>query len=184
MTSNHRTEKVHLTIPATFGYEDYPAAVAKAWTRKISSLWETADKAHHAVMEICLNAIEHGSDEDPAKRVNIELFELDDALVVEISDTGKGFTPLILKEFRATPENRRGGGLFMVYKWVDELELQPSAGKRKFPDHLKMAAKKSDFLEKSDFSTLSVPPKNGSQEIRFFGKIGFRGGLGISAILH
>jgi hypothetical protein len=48
----------------------------------------------------------------------------------------------------------------------------PSAEKRKFPYHLKMRAKKSDFLEKSDFSNFGTTQKE-SQEIRFFGKIGF-----------
>jgi hypothetical protein len=47
----------------------------------------------------------------------------------------------------------------------------------------KMVAKKSDFLE-NRISQISVPPKNENQEIRFFGKIGFRGGLDISAFLH
>jgi hypothetical protein len=53
------------------------------------------------------------------------------------------------------------------------LSRTTSAGKRKFPDHLKMVAKKSDFLEKSDFSNLSVPKWLPRNPIRFFGKIGF-----------
>ncbi len=74
-------------------------------------------------MEICLNAIEHGSGNNPANAVNIDLFEQDDTLVIEVSDTGKGFTPAIPKAFPPTQANRRGFGLFMVYKLVDALEF-------------------------------------------------------------
>jgi len=120
---NNFTEKVHLTIPAVFGYEDMPAAVAQVWATKMGTSSEKADKARLAVMEICLNAIEHGSHNNPQNLVSIDLFEQDDALVIEISDTGTGFVPKIPKEFPPTQANRRGFGIFMVYKLVDEVEF-------------------------------------------------------------
>ena len=125
MITNLQTEKVHLTIPATFGYEDMPAAVAQVWATKMGVSQEKADKARLAVMEICLNAIEHGSNNDSAKVINIDLFEHNNALIIEISDTGKGFTPVIPKEFPPHQSNRRGFGIFMAYKLVDELEFPP-----------------------------------------------------------
>ena len=125
MITNLQTEKVHMTIPATFGYEDMPAAVAQVWATKMGASQEKADKARLAVMEICLNAIEHGSGNEPAKVVSIDLFEHNDILVIEISDTGKGFKPVIPKKFPPTQPNRRGFGLFMAYKLVDELEFPP-----------------------------------------------------------
>jgi len=120
---NSSTEKICLTIPATFGYEDMPAAVAKICATKMGTSKEKADKARLAVIEICLNAIEHGSGNNPAKMVTTNLFEHNDALVIEISDTGKGFTPTVPKDFPPIQANRRGYGLFMVYKLVDELEF-------------------------------------------------------------
>ncbi|MDM8559586.1 ATP-binding protein [Candidatus Parabeggiatoa sp. HSG14] len=124
---NNFTEKVHLTIPAIFGYEDMPAAVAQVWARKMGASQEKADKAKLAVMEICLNAIEHGSHNNPQKVVTIDLFEQsENTLIIEISDTGKGFMPKIPKEFPPTQANRRGFGIFMVYKLVDEVEFPPS----------------------------------------------------------
>ena len=125
MKTNTRTEKVHLTIPATFGYEDMPAAVAQVWMTKMGASTEKADKARLAVMEICLNAIEHGSGNNPAKVVTADLFEQDETLVIEIMDTGKGFTPSMPKDFPPLQANRRGFGLFMVCKLVDELEFPP-----------------------------------------------------------
>jgi len=125
MITKLRTEKVHITIPATFGYEDMPAAVAQVWATKMGASREKADKAKLAVMEICLNAIEHGSSNDPAKVVSIDLFEHNDTLIIDISDTGKGFKPVIPKKFPPTQPNRRGFGLFMAYKLVDELEFPP-----------------------------------------------------------
>lgn len=125
MMTNYQTEKVHLTIPATFGYEDMPAALAQIWATKMGASSEKADKARLAVMEICLNAIEHGSGNDPAKVVSIDLFEHNDTLIIEISDTGKKFTPVIPTEFPPSQPNRRGFGIFMVYKLVDELAFPP-----------------------------------------------------------
>lgn len=125
MITNPQIEKVNMTIPATFGYEDMPAAVAQVWATKMGASREKADKARLAVMEICLNAIEHGGGNDPAKIVSIDLFEQNDTLIIEIYDTGKGFKPFIPKKFPPTQSNRRGFGLFMVYKLVDELEFSP-----------------------------------------------------------
>jgi anti-sigma regulatory factor (Ser/Thr protein kinase) len=123
MTTNTPTEKARLTIPATFGYEDMPAAVAQVWATKMGASKEKADKARLAVMEICLNAIEHGSGNNPAKMVTTDLFEQNEALVIEITDTGNGFTPTMPKDFPPLQANRRGFGLFMVCKLVDELEF-------------------------------------------------------------
>ena len=55
--------------------------------------------------------------------VSIDLFEQNDMLIIEISDTGKGFQPVIPQKFPPTQPNRRGFGLFMAYKLVDELEF-------------------------------------------------------------
>jgi len=123
MVTNIPIEKVRLTIPATFGYEDMPAAVAHVWMTKIGASLAKADQTKLAVMEICLNAIEHGSGNDPTKLVHIDLFEQHDTLVIEITDTGKGFTPTLPKDFPPLQANRRGYGLFMVCKLVDELEF-------------------------------------------------------------
>ena len=121
------TEKVYISIPAILGYEDVPAIVAQTLTGNTrGTSIEDARKAHFVVQEICSNAIIHGSNEDPTKMVNIELFGLDESLVIEVSDTGKGFTPAIPNEFIATRENRYGAWLFMVQKLVDDLELHPS----------------------------------------------------------
>jgi anti-sigma regulatory factor (Ser/Thr protein kinase) len=90
------------------------------WTTKIGISEEQAYKIKLAVIEVCLNAIEHGSGNDPTKTVTIDLFEQNEFLNIEISDTGKGFT-LPLTQFPPSQPNRFG--LFMVCKLVDELEL-------------------------------------------------------------
>ncbi|MDM8567682.1 ATP-binding protein [Candidatus Halobeggiatoa sp. HSG11] len=119
-------ETVHITIPATFGYEDIPTNVVQTWITKIGINKEKADKAKLAVMEICLNAIEHGCNNDPNKNVAIDIFQQNDNLIIEISDNGKGFTPTIPQEFPPTQANRRGFGIFMAHKLTDKLEFPPS----------------------------------------------------------
>ncbi|MCP4699346.1 MAG: ATP-binding protein, partial [Gammaproteobacteria bacterium] len=103
-------EKVHLSIPAVFGYEDMPAAVAQVWAVKLGTSREKADKAKLAVIEVCLNAIEHGSSQDPNKRVSIELYPQEDTLVIDVADSGKGFVPPELpKEFPPKRKSSRRG---------------------------------------------------------------------------
>jgi len=116
-------ETVHITIPAIFGYEDIPTNVVQTWVKKMGATEEKADKAKLAVMEICLNAIEHGCNNDPNKTVAIDLFQQNNTLIVEISDSGKGFTPTIPQKFPPTQANRRGFGIFMAHKLTDKLEF-------------------------------------------------------------
>jgi len=42
MITNPKIEKVNMTIPATFGYEDMPAAVAQVWATKMGASQEKA----------------------------------------------------------------------------------------------------------------------------------------------
>ncbi len=120
----------HITIPGTFGYEDIPAIAAKVWVEKMGAP-KKGDKAKLAVMEICQNAIEHGCKNDPHKTVAIDLYQHGSALVMEVYDTGDGFTatqslqatpPVIPKEPPPVQDNRRGVGIYTVSKLVDKLE--------------------------------------------------------------
>ncbi len=81
-----------------------------------------------AVSEAAMNAIEYGSQNDPAIPVEIEAVVVDDDLVVRISDRGLGGPmgeaeePDIDKKL-AGEQKPRGWGLFLIKHMVDAMEV-------------------------------------------------------------
>ncbi len=81
-----------------------------------------------AVSEAAMNAIEYGSQNDPAIPVEIEAVVVDDDLVVRISDQGLGGPmgeaeePDIDKKL-AGEQKPRGWGLFLIKHMVDAMEV-------------------------------------------------------------
>ena len=57
--------------------------------------WSEDDRfgIHLSVEEALMNAIKHGNEEDPAKRVHVLIEVSDDQVVVQIADEGSGFDP-------------------------------------------------------------------------------------------
>lgn len=79
-----------------------------------------------AVREAVANAIKHGNQADPAKRVEVEVEVKDDHSEVEIrvTDQGSGFDPDTVKDPRA-PENLmrpNGRGLLFMHEYMDEID--------------------------------------------------------------
>ena len=90
-----------------------------------------------AFREILLNAIEHGGQFDPSKRVQIECVRTDRILIYHVRDPGKGFSfdflphaaisnppdaPAAHMEYRAARNLRPGGfGILVTRSLVDEL---------------------------------------------------------------
>jgi len=81
-----------------------------------------------AVSEAAMNAIEYGSQNDPAIPVEVEAVVVDDDLVVRISDRGLGGPmgeaeePDIDKKL-AGEQKPRGWGLFLIKNMVDAMEV-------------------------------------------------------------
>ncbi len=81
-----------------------------------------------AVSEAAMNAIEYGSQNDPAIPVEIEAVVVDDDLIVRISDRGLGGPmgeaeePDIDKKL-AGEQKPRGWGLFLIKHMVDAMEV-------------------------------------------------------------
>jgi serine/threonine-protein kinase RsbW len=79
-----------------------------------------------AVRECLINAIEHGNGGDARKSIGLRLSLLDDRLVVEVRDQGKGF------DLAAVPDPREdehllkssGRGLFLARCFMDLLEVE------------------------------------------------------------
>src|SRR5947208_11973063 len=79
-----------------------------------------------AVREAAVNAVLHGNAYDPGKRFVVAYETTGDALVITITDQGKGLDPDSLPDPLA-PENLMKGsgrGIFLIRAFMDEVKIR------------------------------------------------------------
>ncbi len=79
-----------------------------------------------AVREAAVNAVLHGNEYDPAKKISVSLENTGKSLVIKISDEGKGVDPDTLPDPLA-PENLlrgTGRGIFLIRSFMDEVHFR------------------------------------------------------------
>jgi serine/threonine-protein kinase RsbW len=87
------------------------------------------DEQHHiamAVREATVNAVLHGNGYDPQKKVFVAYEMTPDALIITISDQGKGLDPASIPDPLA-PENlmkQSGRGIFLIRSFMDEVTFK------------------------------------------------------------
>jgi anti-sigma regulatory factor (Ser/Thr protein kinase) len=86
------------------------------------------DRLKTAVAEATMNAIEHGNKNQPEKPVSIRITASDNAISVQITDSGRGqhipesATPDLDAKL-AGEQTPRGWGLFLIKNMVDEMNI-------------------------------------------------------------
>jgi serine/threonine-protein kinase RsbW len=79
-----------------------------------------------AVREAAVNAVLHGNDYDPDKKITASFENTGDSLVIKIADEGKGLDPDSLPDPLA-PENLMRGtgrGIFLIRSFMDEVHFR------------------------------------------------------------
>jgi serine/threonine-protein kinase RsbW len=79
-----------------------------------------------AVREAAVNAVLHGNDYDPGKKITASFENTGKSLVITISDEGKGLDPNSLPDPTA-PENilrGTGRGIFLIRSLMDEVHFR------------------------------------------------------------
>lgn len=87
------------------------------WARKLSLNFRVS------LMEALSNAMIYGNDQDPAKRVRVEVSLLERSVTARITDEGAGFDPEVVPD-PTIPDNlcKEGGrGLFLMRELMDEV---------------------------------------------------------------
>lgn len=87
---------------------------------------DTRSGVSMAVREAMINAVLHGNNYDPAKRVNLTLEQNGKELIVTIIDEGRGFVPEEVPDPLA-PENllkESGRGIFLMRAFMDEVRFR------------------------------------------------------------
>jgi serine/threonine-protein kinase RsbW len=79
-----------------------------------------------AVREAAVNAVLHGNDYDPGKKIAVSFENTGKSLVMKICDEGKGLDPDTLPDPLA-PENLMRGtgrGIFLIRSFMDEVHFR------------------------------------------------------------
>jgi serine/threonine-protein kinase RsbW len=80
-----------------------------------------------AVREATVNAVYHGNQYDPSKKITVGFENQGTELVVKITDQGKGLNPADIPDPLA-PENLlrgSGRGIFLIRAFMDEVHFRP-----------------------------------------------------------
>jgi serine/threonine-protein kinase RsbW len=122
-TAQPAPERVEIFLPSTLGYEKVARSAAEAVAEEMGFSPDRIEDLKTAVAEACMNAIEHGNQEDKTTSVTVLLTAAPKQLEIKVAD--EGLTP-IPDKFPAPgrPDmDNRGWGMFFIEQLVDEVEI-------------------------------------------------------------
>ena len=123
---------VHLVIGSRFEDIELVQIVVEESLRKLELGEETAHSISLAVQEAVANAIKHGNQQNPSKRVEVDFGVKAGEVVIEVSDQGRGFDPSRVRD-PLRPDNLlrpNGRGLLFMNSFMDEIDysFKPEGG--------------------------------------------------------
>jgi serine/threonine-protein kinase RsbW len=122
--------RFHLSIGSRFENIELVQVVLK---NALVRLGVDEDKRHWidiAVREAVANAIKHGNEQNPDKKVLVDLRVEGEDLVIRVQDEGAGFDPDHIPD-PLNPENRlrpNGRGIFYMKSFMDEINYGSATG--------------------------------------------------------
>jgi serine/threonine-protein kinase RsbW len=121
-----KTGRLSLSLASTMESVDTVEAAAEKLAIEAGLEEDERFRVTMAVREAAVNAVLHGNEYDPAKRVAVSLENTGAALVFTIADQGKGLDAESLPDPR-TPENLlrgTGRGIFLIRSFMDEVHFR------------------------------------------------------------
>ncbi len=124
--------QVHLAIGSQFENIELVQIVVEESLRKLDLAEDVAHSISLAVQEAVANAIKHGNQQSPEKRVEIDFGVEDGEVVIEVTDQGAGFDPRQVRDPRM-PDNLlrpNGRGIFFMSSFMDDIQFdfKPEGG--------------------------------------------------------
>ena len=115
---------VHLVIGSQIENIELVQVVLEESLRKLDVDSDTSHSISLAVREAVANAIEHGNQRQPEKRVEVELGVEQGQVVIRVTDEGAGFDPSQVKDPRSPANLLRpnGRGLLFMNNFMDTIE--------------------------------------------------------------
>jgi serine/threonine-protein kinase RsbW len=123
-------QSVHLELRSSIDVLDLVQVVAEHIGRRLGLDEESLHWATMAVRESVVNAVTHGNENNPDKRVFIDFSVAPNGqsqdLVVSVRDQGPGFDPCQIGDPLA-PENvlkTSGRGIFLIRQFMDDVVIR------------------------------------------------------------
>lgn len=124
---------VTLTLPMAPDMEVAASKAAVSVARSMEMSGDKIDEVRHAVVEACINAIEHSHADD--RKVHLTMRILEDAdpqvLEIEVRDGGQGFEATSMLGQRQVQDKvdvpqlrKRGWGLQIIQSLMDEVRVE------------------------------------------------------------
>jgi serine/threonine-protein kinase RsbW len=122
MTEN----RVSYTLDSTLESVNQAEETARQMAAEVGFQNEAAHEIAMAVREAAVNAVLHGNQYDPAKKVRVSYEKKPGLLQVTVTDEGPGFEPEQLPDPLA-PENllkQSGRGIFLIRSYMNEVRFR------------------------------------------------------------
>jgi serine/threonine-protein kinase RsbW len=118
--------RVSYTLDSTLESVNRAEESALQFAEKLGFSEDEAQRISMAVREATVNAVLHGNQYDPKKKVRVSFENSERSLVIRIADEGSGLNPDSIPDPLA-PENllkTSGRGIFLVRTFMDEVAFR------------------------------------------------------------
>jgi serine/threonine-protein kinase RsbW len=122
-TPKPQPEQVEIFLPSTLGYEKVARNAAEAVAEEMGFSPDRIEDLKTAISEACMNAIEHGNQEDKTTSVTVLLTAAPQQLEIKVADEGLTPMPEQIPPPGRPGEDNRGWGMFFIKELVDEVEI-------------------------------------------------------------
>jgi len=110
-------------LPSVLGYEKVARNAAAAVAEEMGFSDDRIEDLKTAVSEACMNAIEHGNQQQRTAQVTVLLTAQQEGLEVKVADEGVRTMPEVIPEPGRPDEGNRGWGMFFIEQLMDEVEI-------------------------------------------------------------
>jgi serine/threonine-protein kinase RsbW len=114
---------VEMFLPSVLGYEKVARNAAAAVAEEMGFSEDRIEDLKTAVSEACMNAIEHGNQQQRTAQVTVLLTAQQEGLEVRVADEGVRTMPEVIPEPGRPDEGNRGWGMFFIEQLMDEVEI-------------------------------------------------------------
>jgi len=119
--------EIILTLPSSFEYIRIAIKAVESVALYLGLDQDTLNELVISVVEACNNSIEHGYSCDPSGQVRLSIKFSGRRIEIHVMDRGKGFEIGKVKEYNPMDQaelfNYRGRGIFMMRKFMDDIEF-------------------------------------------------------------
>ena len=121
-----KSPKVELSIPIIPDMELAATQTSEVVARHMGLGQDKSDEIKMALIEACINAIEHSKTEEGQVEINFTIE--DNTLVIKVTDQGIGFDENTVKipkiEQKIKSDHKRGWGLQLIKELMDTVEFE------------------------------------------------------------